>query len=251
MRIIAVLAASAHLGLAACQTSPTADGSLLGPTAGEPPQQQPYMRCMNDFWGNCTAVVSSRTEYKWRYVRPGVRTPEAEPAGKRQAEAATKVQGATYVTKVRAGDPAMRVPQPETAAPPKVREVPDAVPPPPKARQAAQPAPKVREARDSTIVCHPRRRVVGEERPTRDDAQRAAENAWMGNVRYDYGERYQDITRAKDVRNICGPSSTSVALKLQHFRCVVEATPCRAVDGEPVEPDERRYDPKIEMSSRK
>jgi hypothetical protein len=264
MRIIAMLAASAHIGLAACQAGPTA-GSLLDANPNQP-QQQPYMRCMNDFWGNCTAVVSSRTEYKWRYVRPGVRSPEEEPAGRRQAEAAAKVPGANdHVTKVRVGDPAMRVRQPEPA-PPKAREVVQPVPkvreatqPPSKVREVAQPAPKVREAilpapkvretRDNTIVCHPRRRVVGEERPSRDDAQRAAENAWMGNVRYDFGERYQDINRAKDVRNICGPSSVSHALRVPQFRCVLEATPCRATEGEPIEPDERRYDPTIEMSS--
>lgn len=273
MRIIAMLAASAHIGLTACQAGPTA-GSLLDGTANQP-QQQPYMRCMNDFWGNCTAVVSSRTEYKWRYVRPGVRSPQEEPAGRRQAEAAAKVPGAEHVTKVRVGDPAMRVRQPEPA-PPKVHEavqpppkVREAAPPAPKVREVAQPAPKVREvaqpatrvrevaqpapklreARDNTIACHPRRRVVGEERPSRDDAQRAAENAWMGNIRYDFGERYQDINRAKDVRNICGPSSVSHALRVPQFRCVLEATPCRATEGESIEPDERRYDPTIEMSS--
>src|SRR5215211_2364891 len=129
MRNIAMLAASAHICLAACQAGPTA-GSLLDANSSQP-QQQPYMRCMNDFWGNCTAVVSSRAEYKWRYVRPGVRSPEEEPAGKRQAEAAAKVQAAEHVTKVRVGDPAMRVRQPESA--------------PPKAREVVQPAPKARE----------------------------------------------------------------------------------------------------------
>ncbi len=86
-------------------------------------------------------------------------------------------------------------------------------------------------SRDNTPVCHGRRRVVGDERPSQDDARRAAENGWMGAVRYDFGERYQDINRAKDVRLNCGPSSVSAALKTPHFRCAVEATPCRETQG--------------------
>ena len=86
---------------------------------------------------------------------------------------------------------------------------------------------------------------MGDERPSQDDARRAAENGWMGAVRYDFGERYQDINRAKDVRLNCGPSSMSVVLKTPHFRCAVEATPCRETQGTPMEPDERRYDPPV------
>jgi hypothetical protein len=102
---------------------------------------------------------------------------------------------------------------------------------------------RVKETRDTTIICHARRRVVGEERPSQDDARRTAENGWMGAVRYDHGERYQDINRAKDVRLLCGPSSVSAALKQPHFRCAVEATPCRDTEGLKADPDERRYDP--------
>ena len=86
---------------------------------------------------------------------------------------------------------------------------------------------------------------VGEERPSRADAQRAAENAWMGSVRYDFGERYQDINQAKDVRHNCDPSSVSAILKTPHFRCAVEATPCRGAIG-PSEQVERRYENETE-----
>ena len=63
----------------------------------------------------------------------------------------------------------------------------------------------------------------------------------MGSVRYDHGERYQDLNYAKDVRHNCGPSSTTTILKRVFFRCVVEATPCRAPLGDTVRV-ERKYE---------
>jgi hypothetical protein len=95
---------------------------------------------------------------------------------------------------------------------------------------------------DRGVFCHPRRRVVGEERPSKRRARRAADDAWMGAVRYDHGERFQDLNHAKDVRHNCDPSSTSSILKRVHFRCVVEATPCRAPTGATEEKVERRYE---------
>lgn len=92
------------------------------------------------------------------------------------------------------------------------------------------------------LSCHPRRRVVGEERTSKAKAQKAADDAWMGAVRYDFGERYQDLNHAKDVRHNCDPSSTSSILKRVHFRCVIEATPCRAPTGAVEERIERRYE---------
>jgi hypothetical protein len=99
-----------------------------------------------------------------------------------------------------------------------------------------------RERIDHGLFCHARRRVIGEERPTRVKAQRAADNAWMGSVRYDHGERYQDINHAKDVRHNCDPSSTTTILNRVFFRCVLEATPCRAPPGSTGERVERRYE---------
>lgn len=95
---------------------------------------------------------------------------------------------------------------------------------------------------DHGLFCHARRRVVGEERNTRAKAQRASDNAWMGAVRYDHGERYQDLNHAKDVQHNCDPSSTTTILKRVFFRCVVEATPCRAPTGAAGERVERRYE---------
>lgn len=95
---------------------------------------------------------------------------------------------------------------------------------------------------DHGLLCHARRRVVGEERNTKAKAQRAADNAWMGAVRYDHGERYQDLNNARDVRHNCDPSSTTSILKRVFFRCVIEATPCRGALGGATERVERRYE---------
>jgi hypothetical protein len=234
MRTFAVLIASAHICLAACQPAP---GGLLPPAPGQggtsllansPPT--PYMRCANDFWGNCAGVVSNRNNYRWRYVRPGARPRE-------ERESATARE---HIARQKA---AVR----ESSAVLGYTKASPAIPPREKApvRDSAMRDTSV-TIRDSSTVCHARRRVVGDERPSRDDARRAAENGWMGAVRYDYGERYQDINRAKDVRHVCGPSSVSAVLKTPHYRCVVEATPCRETKGTPAEPDERRYDPPVE-----
>ena len=95
---------------------------------------------------------------------------------------------------------------------------------------------------DRGAFCHSRRRVVGEERTSKEKARRAADDAWMGAVRYDHGERFQDLNHAKDVRHNCDPSSTSSILKRVHFRCVVEATPCRAPTGSSEPRVPRRYE---------
>jgi hypothetical protein len=225
------------------------------------------MRCVNDFWGNCTGVASNRHDYRWRYVRPGARPRELRESATARAnlrekepvreKVAVREKGDAARENAVLRDPPLRQNVVNAPAPPPVREtavVREKAP----VREVNAPAvrerPPAREkivrdtsvmSRDKTLVCHGRRRVVGEERPSQDDARRAAENGWMGSVRYDFGERYQDINRAKDVRLNCGPSSVSVALKTPHFRCAVEATPCRDTQGYQGEPDERRYDPPV------
>jgi hypothetical protein len=142
-------------------------------TPAAPPKadSSPKATCVRDFWGNCTPVASNRHAYRWRYVRPGRRRPEASGGG---------------------GGGGGRV---EHAGP--------------------------------SVVCHPRRRVIGEEQPSTEQAQQAAEQAWMGSVRYDYGERYQNLSMAREVRYTCAPSSPSGTLKRGMFRCAAEAIPCR------------------------
>lgn len=95
---------------------------------------------------------------------------------------------------------------------------------------------------DRGAFCHPRRRVVGTEQKTREKARFAADDAWMGAIRYDFGERFQDLNYAKDVRHNCDLSSKTPFLKSARFRCVVEATPCRAPAGATEEHFETRYE---------
>jgi hypothetical protein len=100
---------------------------------------------------------------------------------------------------------------------------------------------------DRGVICHPRRRIVGDERSSREKAQQTAESAWRGAVRYDYGERYQNLDHAKDIRTNCDPSTVpsrgiSKLLKAVQYRCVVEATPCRAPPGAEDKGVERRIE---------
>ena len=73
----------------------------------------------------------------------------------------------------------------------------------------------------------------------------------MGAVRYDHGERFQDLNHAKDVRHNRDPSSTSSIPKRVHFRCVVEATPCRTQRGTSRKRSSWRYDDDDDDDDRK
>ena len=139
---------------------------------------------MKDFWGNCTPVAQERHDYRWRYIRPGMRDRNRDGERDRDRD--------------------------RDDGPPRGKGYDDTAP---------------------GVACHPRRRVVGDEKPSREQAEAAADHAWMGSVRYDYGERYQDLELAKGIRRTCVPSSSSAILKSPQFRCEVEATPCRAADG--------------------
>lgn len=102
---------------------------------------------------------------------------------------------------------------------------------------------------DHGLICHARRRVIGEEQSSERKARKSAEDSWMASVRYDHGERYQDIRNAKDYRLNCDfssgirPGLFKDILKARDFqRCVVEATPCRAGPGAAKEQVERRFE---------
>jgi hypothetical protein len=101
---------------------------------------------------------------------------------------------------------------------------------------------------DRGAFCHPRRRVVGTEEKTKEKAHYAADDAWMGAIRYDFGERFQDLNHAKDVRHNCDLSSKTPYLAKARFRCVVEATPCRAPTGTMTERNETQYEEEGEGS---
>jgi hypothetical protein len=101
-----------------------------------------------------------------------------------------------------------------------------------------------REEINRGAVCQPRRRVVGIERTTYRNAKKEAEDAWMSAVRYDHGERFQNLENAKDVRYNCDPStpvSPAAFVKKTYVRCAVEGTPCRAQTGAAEEKFERRF----------
>ena len=236
------------------------------------------MRCVTDFWGNCTGVASNRHDYRWRYVRPrqpaapscakaprpgrtlrrkiASRSVRKAPQRETHAQARYRRQDREKAVAARQGFAAREreVQLARTCQPAPASQL-ARQPPFPRPQDAAREIPLRRDARTIANGLHAREKASASRdntttadkhhhlsRPTarrrrrassQDDARRAAENGWIGAVRYDYGERYQDINRAKDVRLSCGPSSVSAALKTPHYRCAVEATPCRGTVGQP------------------
>jgi hypothetical protein len=86
--------------------------------------------------------------------------------------------------------------------------------------------------------------ATGTEQPSKARARKAAYDAWMGRVRNDYGERYQDLTFAEDPRQVCGvstPVSPALIIKKLYFRCTVSAKPCQ-VPATPLAKIELRYE---------
>ena len=182
--------------------------SILPPPASAPakPPESAAAPCQKDFWGNCTQAI------------PNLLAP---PAPKAQAKApndtnakcvrdfwgnCTPVADNRHPYRWRYVRPGHRNETPPTAS----------------AGGGGV------EHAGPTVVCHPRRRVIGEEQPSTEQAQLSAEQAWMGAVRYDYGERYQNLSLAKEVRYTCAPSSASSGLKRAMYRCATEAVPCRS-----------------------
>lgn len=92
------------------------------------------------------------------------------------------------------------------------------------------------ERGDRRAECLSMIRAVGDERQSVEKAKDAAARAWMGNVRFHWGERYIEIDNARHVRFTCSRSSVNdtVLGKLQenvgvtHTRCQIEAAPCTA-----------------------
>src|SRR5262245_33994993 len=80
MRFLPMVLVALQLPLTACQTAPASYAPLPPPRPNR--QDVPAMRCVTDFWGNCTRVAGHRHAYRWRYVRPGARSrerPEIQP----------------------------------------------------------------------------------------------------------------------------------------------------------------------------
>ena len=214
----------------------------------------PYMRCVNDFWGNCTGVASNRHDYRWRYVKPGAR-----PRDLRESPTARESTAASRATRrgprTRTATRENGVAQGEGGAAARKGSRSQRHRPRQSEYSAARQGCASRQAGGARKNRHdpghhrgmPRQAARGRRRASLAATTHDARPRTAGWARFatTHGERYQDINRAKDVRHVCGPSSISIVLKTPHFRCVVEATPCRATQGTPTEPDERRYDPPI------
>jgi hypothetical protein len=196
--------------------------SILSAPAPQPPgppdkkaADDPAQPCQKDFWGNCAQMIPTVHSSPGK-PDAGVATPKGNcvrdfwgnctpVASNRHPYRWRYVRPGNRAVAAANPDPPVNVPSAGSSAGGGGR-----------VEQAGPPA-----------VCHPKRRVVGEEQPTTEQAQLSAEQAWMGSVRYDFGERYQNLAMAKDVRYTCTPSSAKSGLKRAMFRCATEAIPCR------------------------
>jgi hypothetical protein len=197
--------------------------SVIGPTpppAG-PPEKSPENQaapCQKDFWGNCTQMIPT-------LASPPAKSPPQEGQGAApKAECVrdfwgncTPIASNRHAYRWRYVRPGHRSTMATTPTPPA---------PVPSGGGGERSGGRVEQA-GPPVVCHPKRRVIGEEQPSTEQAQLSAEQAWMGSVRYDFGERYQNLAMAKDVRYTCAPSSPKAGLKRAMYRCATEAVPCR------------------------
>lgn len=79
--------------------------------------------------------------------------------------------------------------------------------------------------------CHGIIAAVGFEQSTQEKALIAAHDAWIARVRFDFGERYTDLSYATDANSVCTASSITPFLKRARFRCKIWARPCPAPLG--------------------
>ena len=110
-------------------------------------------------------------------------------------------------------------------------------------RQIAVPAPRYyaprrdydgdwEERRRQHRHCAEMRRAVGDQHLTVEGAKKAANDAWAGAVRFHLGEKYMDLSNARNVAYLCSRSSIKeggvTTLGQSLTRCEIEAQPCRA-----------------------
>lgn len=87
-----------------------------------------------------------------------------------------------------------------------------------------------RAAADEGGTCREVRRAVGDQHLTVEGAKKAANDAWAGTVRFHLGEKFMDLTNARNIVYTCSRSSikqggvTTLGQSLN--RCEIEATPC-------------------------
>jgi hypothetical protein len=78
--------------------------------------------------------------------------------------------------------------------------------------------------------CRDMRRAVGDQHLTVEGAKKAANDAWAGTVRFHLGEKFMDLTNARNIVYTCSRSSIKeggvTTLGQSLTRCEIEAQPC-------------------------
>ncbi len=82
--------------------------------------------------------------------------------------------------------------------------------------------------------CQPAFRTVGDQAITLAGAREAAEKAFQQQARFTWGERYADVSNARDVTFECVRSSIGSVAGQVFLRCEMRARPCM---GEQAGPD--------------
>jgi hypothetical protein len=87
-----------------------------------------------------------------------------------------------------------------------------------------------REFVDEALGCRELRRAVGDQHLTVDGAKKAANEAWAGTVRFHLGEKFMDLSNARNIVYVCARSSIKeggvTTLGQTLTRCEIEAQPC-------------------------
>lgn len=79
------------------------------------------------------------------------------------------------------------------------------------------------------IVCAGKVRGLGTQWIGTEGAMEAAKKDWMERVRYDLGERFLDLSHARDFNSRCGRTSIGETMGQVMFRCEIIARPCQGV----------------------
>jgi hypothetical protein len=85
-------------------------------------------------------------------------------------------------------------------------------------------------AEENSRACREMRRAVGDQHLTVDGAKKAANESWAGTVRFHLGEKFMDLTNARNIVYTCSRSSIKeggvTTLGQSLTRCEIEAQPC-------------------------
>jgi hypothetical protein len=85
-------------------------------------------------------------------------------------------------------------------------------------------------AEENARACRDTRRAVGDQHLTVDGAKKAANESWAGTVRFHLGEKFMDLSNARNIVYTCSRSSIKeggvTTLGQSLTRCEIEAQPC-------------------------